>query len=111
MIALVLTLLSVLGASPPTRAAEIPNRTEKTDMQQHPYIGMWVTADGHIRQELLANGRYDEARGKRQSAYQGRYEINGNRIHYRDDTGFEAGGTFVSDDELHHAGMIFFRLR
>ena len=28
----------------------------------HPYIGMWVTGDGHIRQELLPNGRYDEAR-------------------------------------------------
>lgn len=72
MIALVLTLPTMLGASPPTRAAEIPNRTEKTDMQQHPHIGMWVTADGHIRQALLANGRYDEARGTRQSAYQGR---------------------------------------
>lgn len=111
MIALMLTLLSVLGASPPMRAAEIPNRTEKTDMQQHPHIGIWVTADGHIRQELLANGRYDEARGTRQSAYQGRYEITGNHIHYWDDTGFEAEGTFVSDDELHHAGMILLRQR
>jgi hypothetical protein len=46
---------------------------EKT-MQQHPYVGMWVTADGRIRHELLPNGRYDEARGNRQSAYQGRYE-------------------------------------
>ncbi|KCZ99114.1 hypothetical protein HPO_07802 [Hyphomonas polymorpha PS728] len=41
----------------------------------HPYTGMWVTADGHIRHELLPSGRYDEARGNRQSAYQGRYEI------------------------------------
>lgn len=23
-------------------------------------VGMWVTADGHIRQELLPGGRYDE---------------------------------------------------
>lgn len=111
MIALVLTLFSALGALPPTLAAEIPNQTQRTDMQQHPHIGMWVTADGRIRQELLANGRYDEARGPRQSAYQGRYEITGNRIHYWDDTGFEAEGTFVSEDELHHAGMIFFRQR
>ncbi len=22
-------------------------------------VGMWVTADGHIRQELRADGRYD----------------------------------------------------
>lgn len=111
MIALVLSLFSALEASPETRAAEIPNRTEKAEMQQHPYIGMWVTANGRIRQELLANGRYDEARGTRQSAYQGHYEITGNRIHYWDDIGFEAGGAFVSDDELHHAGMTFFRQR
>lgn len=64
MIALVLSLFSALEASPATRAAEIPNRTEKAEMQQHPYIGMWVT-----------------------------------------------GGAFVSDDELHHAGMTFFRQR
>ena len=55
------------------------------------------------------NGRYDEARGSRKSAYQGRYEIRGKEIFYRDDKGFTADGTFVSDDELHHGGMIFFR--
>jgi hypothetical protein len=77
----------------------------------HPYVGMWVTGDGHIRQELLPNGRYDEARGKRKSAYQGRYEVRGNKIDYWDDTGFTADGVFVSDDELHHGGMIFYRER
>jgi hypothetical protein len=84
---------------------------EKTMSQQHPYIGMWVTLDGHIRQELLPNGRYDEARGARKSAYQGRYEVKGNHIDYWDDTGFTADGTFVSEDELHHGGMIFRRKR
>lgn len=44
---------------------------------QHSYLGMWATGDGHISQELLANGRYDEARGSRKSAYQGRYEVRG----------------------------------
>lgn len=83
-------------------------RMEQT-MQQHPYIGMWVTGDGQIRQELLANNRYDEARGSRQSAYQGRYEVRENEIFYWDDTGFTADGIFVNDDELHHGGMIFFR--
>lgn len=39
--------------------------------KSHPYVGMWVTADGHIRHNLLPNGRYDEARGNRDSAYQG----------------------------------------
>ena len=51
-------------------------------MTNHPYLGMWVTEDGRIRQELLPNGRYDEARGTRRSAYQGRYEIRGTRIDY-----------------------------
>jgi hypothetical protein len=80
-------------------------------MAEHKYIGIWVTPDGHIRQELLPNGRYDEARGSRNSAYQGRYEIRGNHIDYWDDTGFTADGTFMSDDELHHGGMIFRRER
>ena len=76
--------------------------------QNHPYIGMWVTGDGRIRQELLPNGRYDEARGSRRSAYQGRYEVRGDDIYYWDDTGFTADGRFV-DDVLHHGGMIFYR--
>jgi hypothetical protein len=86
--------------------AEIKSTAQSA--QSHPYIGMWVTADGHIRQELLPNGRYDEARGSRQSAYQGRYEVRGDYIFYWDDTGFTADGTFV-DGVLHHGGMIFYR--
>lgn len=76
--------------------------------QTHPYIGMWVTGDGYIRQELLPNGRYDEARGARQRAYQGRYEVRGTHIDYWDDTGFTADGEFI-DGVLHHGGMIFYR--
>jgi ketosteroid isomerase-like protein len=72
-------------------------------------VGMWVTADGRIRHDLRANGRYDEARGTRESAYRGRYEVTGNRINYWDDTGFTADGSFVSSDELHHGGMVFYR--
>ncbi len=87
-----------------------PTETSRQVTQQmNPYIGMWVTGDGRIRQELLANGRYDEARGTRKSAYQGRYEIEGNRINYWDDTGFTADGIFVDDNTLHHGGMIFYR--
>jgi Agrobacterium tumefaciens protein Atu4866 len=74
----------------------------------HPYVGMWVTADGHIRQELLANGRYDEARGRRKSAYTGSYQVFGTRIEYVDDTGFTADGTFDADI-LHHGGYVFYR--
>lgn len=76
----------------------------------NPYIGMWVTKDGYIRQELLPNNRYDEARGDRKSAYQGRYEITGNRINYWDDTGFTADGEF-RDGVLHHGGYVFYRER
>ncbi len=74
----------------------------------HPYAGMWVTADGRIRHELLPNGRYVEARGSRERAYEGRYEVTGTRIEYWDDTGFTADGEFI-DDVLHHAGMVLYR--
>lgn len=77
--------------------------------QSHPYVGMWVTADGHVRHNLLPNGRYDEARGKRESAYRGRYKVTGGYIEYWDDTGFTADGTFVDADTLHHGGMILRR--
>ncbi|CAN7187354.1 Atu4866 domain-containing protein [Bosea sp. LjRoot90] len=77
--------------------------------QTHPYVGMWVTADGHVRHNLLPNDRYDEARGNRESAYRGRYKVSGNYIEYWDDTGFTADGTFVDADTLHHGGMILRR--
>ncbi|TGQ74972.1 MAG: hypothetical protein E5V49_13600 [Mesorhizobium sp.] len=96
----------------PVRKGPIPmNTTQKSAAQpahSHPYVGMWVTADGRVRHELLANGRYDEARGTRESAYRGRYEVRGNQIDYWDDTGFTADGTFI-DGVLHHAGMILYR--
>lgn len=82
-----------------------------TPAHAHPYVGMWVTPDGHIRHELLPNGRYDEARGTRESAYRGRYEVRGRHIDYWDDTGFTADGTFVDENTLHHGGMIFHRRR
>jgi hypothetical protein len=78
-------------------------------MQDHPYVGMWVTEDGHIRHELPAGGRYDEARGAISSAYRGRYEVSAAHIEYWDDTGFTADGDFVDLNTLHHAGMILRR--
>jgi hypothetical protein len=80
----------------------------ESNAQSHSYVGMWVTKDGCIRHQLLANGRYVEARGTREKAYQGRYEIMGNDIEYWDDTGFTADGTFING-VLHHAGMIMHR--
>lgn len=76
--------------------------------EAHAYAGMWVTADGRIRHHLLPNGRYEEARGQRECAYQGRYEVTGDHIEYWDDTGFTADGDFI-DDVLHHAGMVLHR--
>ncbi len=72
------------------------------------YIGMWVTKDGYIRHELLPDFRYDEARGSKESAYQGSYTISGNHIDYKDDTGFTADGEF-KDGILYHAGMILYK--
>lgn len=72
------------------------------------YSGMWMTADGYIRHELLPNNRYVEARGNIESAYEGRYRITGDDIEYWDDTGFTADGTFI-DGVLYHAGMILYR--
>jgi len=43
-------------------------------------------------------------------AYQGRYEIAGNRINYWDDAEFTADGEFC-DNVLYHGGYIFYRER
>ena len=72
------------------------------------FTGCWVTDDGHIRHDLLTGGRYVEARGARERAYEGRYEITGTHIEYWDDTGFTADGDFAGG-LLHHAGMLFRR--
>lgn len=91
-----------------TLAAQPATAQEKDMTADHPYVGMWVTEDGRIRHELLPNGRYVEARGSRERAYEGRYEVLGTHIEYWDDTGFTADGEFI-DDVLYHAGMILYR--
>lgn len=111
------TSISLYSLSPRTGDAQLfittdfprsPRPAEATSPQNHPYIGMWRTADGNIRHELLPNGRYDEARGGRENAYQGRYKITGDIIQYWDDTGFYADGQFRAD-VLYHAGMVLHR--
>ncbi|QYI97989.1 SDR family NAD(P)-dependent oxidoreductase [Curtobacterium flaccumfaciens pv. flaccumfaciens] len=82
--------------------------TSSTPQPVHPYLGLWVAADGRIRHELRPDGRYVEARGDREAAYVGTYEVDGDHIDYRDDTGFTADGDF-RDDVLHHAGMVLHR--
>ena len=98
-----------VAASEAATGSKAEQQSMEKEMTQHSYVGMWVTDGDHIRHELLPNGRYDEARGTRKSAYRGRYEIKGKHIDYWDDTGFTADGDFVDNNTLHHGGMIFRR--
>ncbi|MGV2162273.1 Atu4866 domain-containing protein [Rhizobium sp. L80/93] len=85
-----------------------PSRNDEVRTMPHPYVGLWMTADGVIRHRLLPDNRYDEARGRHESAYRGRYKVSGTHIEYWDDTGFTADGDFI-DGVLHHAGMVLYR--
>lgn len=80
----------------------------KTTMDRADVVGMWVTSDGHIRQELRADGRYDEARGLRRSAYTGSYTVTGNHLDYVDDLGFTATGD-IRDGVLYHEHLVLYR--
>ncbi|RZB15747.1 amidohydrolase [Streptomyces sp. F001] len=94
------------GADAPGRAtapqAGIP---ASPDLTGSPRVGVWIDVKNFLHQELTADGRYDETRGGRPHAYQGRYWIDGDRIDYLDDLGFWAYGAFTGD-ELHHAGYV-----
>ena len=103
-----ITLAAIVATISIVQAQETGAMTLPGSMRSHPYVGMWVTADGRIRHELLANGRYVEARGNREAAYQGAYTITGDHIDYIDDTGFTADGDFV-DGVLYHGGMVLYR--
>jgi exopolysaccharide biosynthesis protein len=78
-----LIFITMAGTTSIVTRSEKMNIIQSNIMEQtNIYLGMWVTADGHIRQQLLPNGRYDEARGSKKSAYTGKYEIKGNHIMY-----------------------------
>ncbi|WP_459644511.1 Atu4866 domain-containing protein [Kineococcus sp. NUM-3379] len=70
---------------------------------EEPWTGTWVDETGFLHQELRPDGRYDETRGGRPHAFQGRYWVDGDRVDYLDDLGFWAFGEF-RDGVLHHAG-------
>ena len=82
--------------------------TNTATMSENKYVGTWVTGDRHIRQELLPDGRYEEARGTKKTTHQGRYVIQGDHINYVDDTGLTAAGHF-RQDVLFHGGYLFYR--
>ncbi|WP_405393865.1 Atu4866 domain-containing protein [Streptomyces gougerotii] len=88
------------GPTPPQ--AGIP---AAPDLTGSPRLGVWIDRQDFLHQELTADGRYDETRGGRPHAYQGRFWIDGDRIDYLDDLGFWAYGEFRGD-ELHHAGYV-----
>ena len=102
---LVMSGSGVQGQLDTTDFPPSPRPAEPTSPQDHPFVGMWVTQDGHIRHERLSNGRYDEARGTRESAYQGRYKVTDDIIQYWDDTGFYADGQFQGG-VLYHGGDV-----
>lgn len=108
LLALVASFSGVAQADDRVKTA-LPTPENHDDPKSHPYLGMWETADGGIRHELLPNGRYDEQRGHRKHAYQGRYWVRGNKIVYLDDTGFTADGEF-RDGRFYHGGYIFYRV-
>lgn len=110
IVAIIATAAALSAMAPITKAQDtmLIQSSTQAQPQNHPYFGMWVTGDRHIRQELLPTGRYDEARGNLRSAYQGRYVVTGDHIDYWDDKGFTADGTFVDKDTLHHGGMVFY---
>ena len=99
---------SILAAPSTAQTTPEPQMTGTQAIESHPYAGLWITADGTTRHELRPNGRYVEARGARENAYRGRYEVTGDYIFYWDDTGFTADGRFV-EGVLYHAGMVLRR--
>lgn len=76
---------------------------------KHPYVGLWVAADGTIRHELQEDGRYRYAFAPGSPTFHGRYEICGNHINYWDDSGFVSGGSFTAGDELRNGDVVLVR--
>jgi hypothetical protein len=97
------------GADAPGRpTAPVTGIPAAADSSGGSRVGVWIDTNDFLHQELTADGRYDETRGGRPHAYQGRYWIDGDRIDYLDDLGFWAFGEFKGD-ELHHAGYVMRR--
>ncbi|MFI7461318.1 Atu4866 domain-containing protein [Nonomuraea sp. NPDC049646] len=99
--------LHLLGLFTTLLACAAPG-SGRAERNPHPYVGMWITADGRIRQELLANGRYEEERDGRKRAYTGRYTVTGTHLDDHDDLGFTATGD-VRDGVLYHEHLVLYR--
>ena len=88
----------------PVRDAGDPEQ-QAEDLDGHPLLGPWTDTTGFLVQTLTADGRYDETRGGRPHAFQGRFWLHADRVDYLDDLGFWAFGTVIGQ-ELHHAGYV-----
>lgn len=75
-------------------------------MQQHPYIGRWVSLDGSIRQDLRADGRFSRARSD--GAADGAYTVAGTRLHCTADDGDCDAGRF-DGEVLEYGGTVLYR--
>jgi hypothetical protein len=104
------TLLTLALLTTPAMCAEGQASERPGSARPHPYVGMWVTEDGRIRQELLPDGRYEEERDGRKRAYTGRYTVTGSHLDYFDDAGFTATGD-VRDGVLYHEHLVLHRER
>ncbi|SEQ94708.1 protein Atu4866 [Lentzea xinjiangensis] len=105
-----LLFLLAMASTLVVKAGHAPGTGKRPAAAPHPHVGMWVTADGRIRQELLPNGRYEEERDGRKRAYTGRYTVSGDHIDYFDDLGFTATGD-VRDGILYHEHLVLYRER
>lgn len=72
------------------------------------YLGVWKSAGGFIRQELLADGTYVKRKGSRPTVT-GRYAIGDGHIAYESNDGHAWAGEFTQG-RLHQAGMIFYKV-
>lgn len=78
-------------------------------MHDNSYVGLWVTSNGSVQLELFEDGRYTHTSACGRSRFRGRYEVCGDHINYWDDTGFVAGGSFATGDELWHGDVLLKR--
>lgn len=97
-----------LGVAPAEAASRDNGAEFAPRSKNNPYAGLWVTADGQVRHEILPEGRYIDAQGDQERAYEGRYLLIGNHIEYRDDTGFTVSGDF-QEGILYRADMVLYR--
>ncbi|GAA1384773.1 hypothetical protein GCM10009613_16120 [Pseudonocardia kongjuensis] len=72
------------------------------------WVGVWTDRGRALDQHLLPGGRYTETRGGRVDAYTGAWWTRGDRIVYRDDSGFWAFGVRY-DGVIYHAGIVLRR--